>query len=163
MSISGKRNGGAYARSEYAANGSATAAGAGDNTVVNGAWVSRKGASGVYKSAKLVITFDAAINAAESLSFAVKLRDATSSGGAGAADVAATHINPNVAYPATIVASGAATKSSIEFDFNLETCREFIGCQITPDLSRSATDTVVWQASWVFFGPERQPVSKSLV
>lgn len=162
MSLKNVRDGGAFVRSVYAGGGSATAGGGGDNAAVNGAWVDRNQGYGMHQSAKLVITYTTTLTAAQTLSFTGKLQDATSSGGAGSGDVANDTID-NFAFPATVVATGAGTiTGTVELDLNLAKARQFIRAVITPDLSNANTDTVTWQASLLFFGADRAPVTKTL-
>jgi hypothetical protein len=156
-----KHVGGKFCRTEYCAYGTATAGGSGDNTEVDGPWLDRKPAArGPYHSAKLVIAFRSPLAAAATLSFAVNIQDATDGSGTGAADF-------GPAYAKTVVAtggSGGTTETgTIEFDFDLSDAREFIRAQVTPDLSAANTDTVTWMASWVLFGSDRGPMTKSLI
>ncbi|WP_293862479.1 hypothetical protein [uncultured Alsobacter sp.] len=163
MSLNKFRDGGAFCRSVYAGGGSATAGGAGDNTAANGPWVNRdQGVGGMFRSAKLVISYTAALGAAATLTFNAKMQDATSSGGAGAADIAADTID-NFAIPATIVGTGAGTVTgTIELDLNLAKAKQYLRTVITPDLSAANTDTCTWQATLIMFGFDRDPVTKTL-
>lgn len=162
MSLKNVRDGGAFVRTVYAGAGAATAGGGGDNTAVNGSWVDRNQGYGMHQSAKLVISYTTALTAAQTLSFTAKLQDATSIGGAGAADLANDTID-NFAFPVTVVATGAGTvNGTVELDLNLAKAREFIRAVITPDLSNANTDTVSWQAVLLFFGADRAPITKTL-
>jgi hypothetical protein len=160
-------NGGSQFRAAHIAGAkTATAAGAGDNTLVNqDAWAGRahpekfgynanslagqaQQAHGMAQSAKLVISYSAALSALATLSFAIQMRDAADAGGSGAAAFGA-------AIPLTVVktAVGAATyRDTVEIDIDLSGAKAFIGAQITPDLSAGATDTVAWSAIIVFCG-----------
>lgn len=162
-------NGGAYCRSAFLAiNKTAVAAGSGDNTLVTSAFVDREmrdaaGAAqvgGLAMSAKLIITYTAALGNNETLSFAVQARDAVDAAGADAANYG------DVAMASTVVAtadSGGSTEvDTAEVDIDLASARQFIGFQITPNLSRGATDTAEWSANIVFFGHSRTPISKAI-
>jgi hypothetical protein len=160
-------NGGSQFRAAHIAGAkTATAGGAGDNTLVNqDAWAARAHpdkfsfnanslagqAQQVHapaQSAKLVISYSAALAAAATLSFAVQIRDASDAAGTGAAAFGA-------AIPLTVVktAVGAATyRDTVEIDIDLTGAKGFIGAQITPDLSAANTDTVAWSAIIVFCG-----------
>lgn len=156
-----KHNGGQFARSEYASGGAATAGGSGDATEVDGAWVDRKPADrGPYHSAKLVIAYTATLAEGKKLSFAANIQDATSSGGAGAADFGEALAATNVA---TGGSGGSTEVGTIELDFDLSDAKEFVRSQITPDLDATGTDTCAWRATWIFFGSDRGPLSKSLI
>lgn len=161
-------DGGAHVRTAFVAgNKTATAAGAGDNTLVaQDAWVGRKhpdnfthilGAlkgqaqhpRGMAQSAKLVISYVAVLAIGQTLSFAVQARDATDAAGAGAASVV------DAVVPMTVVKTATAAgtfRETVEIDINLTGFREFVGFNITPDLSAGATDTVAWSAVAALFG-----------
>lgn len=148
-------------RSEFAAIGTATAGGSGDNTEVNGAWLDRKSSDrGPYHSAKLVISYTTTLAAAATLTFAANIQDATDGSGTSAADFGS-------ALTATTVATGpgggGTLTGTIEMDFDISNAREFVRAQITPNLSAANTDTCSFQAQWIFGGSDRSGVSKSLI
>lgn len=153
-------NGGAFCRTAFQAiNKTAVAAGSGDATEVDGAWVDRVLADvGMALSAKLVITFTATLETGETLSFSGNFQDATALAGTGVADF-------STAFAATVVAtgdSGGSTETgTYEVDIDLAGARQFIRSQITPNLSRGATDTAEWSASLVLFGDHRQPSTQA--
>ncbi|MER9768878.1 hypothetical protein NKJ09_22760 [Mesorhizobium sp. M0189] len=153
-------NGGAYCRTVFQAiNKTALAAGTGDATEVDCAWVDRMLDNvGMALSAKLVITYTAALETGETLSFAGNFQDASALAGTGAADY-------STAFAAAVVAtgdSGGSTETgTYEVDVDLAGAREFIRAQITPNLSRGATDTCEWSASLVLFGDHRQPSTQA--
>lgn len=154
-------NGGAFSRSVFQAiNKTAVAAGSGDATEVNGAWVARELADvGKALSAKLIIAYTATLETGETLSFALNFQDATALAGTGVADFGA-------AVAAAVVAtgdSGGSTETgTVEVDIDLSGARDFIRTQITPDLSRGATDTCEWSAILVFYGDHRQPSTQAI-
>lgn len=160
MNRTSMHNGGAFCRTAFQAiNKTATAAGSGDATEVDGAWVDRVLADiGMALSAKLVIAFTAALGGGETLSFSGNFRDATALAGTGAADFA-------TAFAAAVVAtgdSGGSTETgTYEVDIDLAGARQFVQAQITPDLSAGATDTCEWTATLVLFGDHRQPSTQA--
>lgn len=160
MSRDAMHNGGAYSRTALVAiNKDVTAGGAGDATEVDGAWIDRSLADvGMALSAKLVITFTATLETGETLTFAGNFQDATSSAGAGSADF-------SDAFAAVTVAtgdSGGSTETgTYEVDVDLAGAKQFVRAQITPNLSRGATDTANWTATLVLFGDHRQPSSQA--
>ena len=160
MSRDKLHNGGAYCRSVFQAiNKTATAAGAGDATEVDGAWVDRQlDDNGMAMSAKLVITFTATLETGETLSFSGNFQDATSAAGAGSDDYGS-------AFTATVVATGDSAGSTetgtYEVDVDLAGANRYIRAQITPDLSRGATDTCEWSAAIIFFGDQRTPSTQA--
>lgn len=156
-----KHVGGKFCRSEYAGYGVATAGGSGDGTEVDGPYFDRKSADrGPYGSAKLVIAYRAALTQDATLTLAVKIQDATSAGGAGVADFGAAY---DAATVATGGAGGSTETGTVEFDFDLTNAREFIRARVTPNLSAANTDTLTWMATWMFFGSDRSPMTKSLI
>lgn len=154
-------DGGAYCRTaRVTGNNTATAGGSGDNTEVNGAYIDRKlDDVGMAMSAKLVINFTTALAADETLKFAVQMQDATASDGTGVADY-------EDAVAATVVATGESGGSTetgtVEIDVDLSGANQFVRAQITPDLSRGATDTAAWSATLVLFGDKYQPSSRAI-
>ncbi|WP_269581970.1 hypothetical protein [Roseibium sp. Sym1] len=153
-------DGGAASRSaRVTGNQSATAAGAGDATEVNGAWINRLiEDKGMVQSAKLVIEFTAALGQDETLTFAGNFQDASDSAGTGVADY-------EDAFSATTAAtgnSGGSTESgTLEFDINLAGAKQYVRAQITPNLSASGTDTVNWSATLILYGGSRVPLTKA--
>lgn len=153
-------DGGAYCRTaRVTGNNTATAAGSGDNTEVNGAWLDRMISGGVALSAKLVINYTTTLTADATLSFGVQMRDATDDQGTGAADY-------GDAVAKTVVATGESGGSTetgtVEVDIDLAGAKQYIQAQITPDLSAGATDTAAWSATMVFFFDGRQPVTAKI-
>lgn len=145
---------GAYLHSEYAMDStSATAAGSGDNTEVNGAGVDRSD----YLSAKLVIQWEATLAEGETLSLTANAQDDTVAAFSG------TPADFGDALAKTVVATGgtggSTEKGTTELDFDLAGARQFIRSQVTPDLSASATDTAKVSAVWVFGGKNELPIS----
>ncbi|TJW14453.1 MAG: hypothetical protein E5W82_10785 [Mesorhizobium sp.] len=153
-------DGGAFSRTVFQAiNKTATAAGAGDATEVDCAWIDRElEGIGMAQSAKLVIAFTAALATGETLSFAGNFQDATALAGTGSADFAS-------AFAAAVVAtgdSGGSTETgTYEVDIDLAGAREFIRTQITPNLSASGTDTCEWSAVLVLYGDHNQPSTQA--
>lgn len=153
-------DGGAYSRTVFEAiNKTATAAGGGDNTEVDAAWVDRVLAGvGMALSAKLVILYTATLQTGETLSFSGNFQDATSLAGAGAADF-------STAFAAVAVAvgdsAGSVETGTYEVDVDLSGARQFIRSQITPNLSAGGTDTCEWAANLVLYGDHHQPSTQA--
>jgi hypothetical protein len=129
-----------------------TAAGAGDNVEVDGAWIDRSG----LLSGKAVVVYTATLAQGETLSIAANAQDADDSSGTGAADYGA-------ALTSTVVATGDTGGSTetgvVELDFDLMGARGFLRLQFTPDLSASGTDTAELAAVWILGGADEQPVT----
>lgn len=152
--------GGAFARTaRQLGNTTGTAAGTGDNTQANGAWVSRKGTKGIALSAKLVINWTATLAANKTFALAVQMQDAVDNSGTGAA-------NYDVAVPLTVVATDSGAGSTLtgttEIDVDLGGAREFIRAQVTGDLNASGTDTFAYSAELIFFGDHREPTTNAI-
>jgi len=162
MSFSDVHNGGANVRSARAAgNQTATAGGSGDATQVDGAWVSRKTATGsIALSAKAIISYTATLTAAATLKFAAQFQDAVDAAGAGAANYGDAIASTTAA---TGGGGGTTETGTAEFDVDLGGAREFIRIRVTPDLSAGATDTAAWSAIYLFFGDQRGFPTKSAV
>lgn len=154
-------NGGAYSRTApVTGNHTATAGGSGDNTQVDGAWISRfidEPHMGLWQSAKLVLPFTAVLNFAESFTFLVQFQDADAISGAGAAN----YRDPVTWTPATGDSGGSTEIDTAELDVDFEGAREFVRARITPNLSRANTDTLAWSAMYVIFGLHQSIVTKS--
>ena len=163
--FSSVHNGGANARSARGSGGlTATAGGAGDNTVANANWVSRKDDrnKGIALSVKLIVSYSAVLAAAATLKFAVNFQDATDGAGTGAAQYP---VGESVATTTAAIgpAGGGTVSGTFEVDMDLAGAREFIRAQVTPDLSAGATDTLSFHMDYVFFGEQRGPTTKSPV
>lgn len=143
--------GGSYSRSERQL-GNITA-----ETEQNGLWVSRLGDKGIALSAKLIINYTATLAAGETLSLAGNFQDALDGSGTGADDYGAL-------VPATIIATGDSGGSTevgtVEIDVDLSGAREFIRSQVT--VSSSASGTLAYSATLVFYGDHRQPNTKAI-
>lgn len=154
-------NMGAYFRSYRAGAGTATAGGTGDNTKVTSSYLDRNPSGFNFRSCKLVISYTTTLAAAATLSFTVTPRDATDSSGTGVADYTYSR-----SLAKTVVATGpgggGTVADTIELDIDLSACREYIGFDITPDLSAANTDTLSWVANVMMGGDDREPTSKTL-
>jgi len=161
--FSSVHNGGAYVRSARASgNNTATAAGTGDATEVNAAFQSRLSATkGIAQSAKLIVSFSAVLAQGATLKFAANFQDALDAAGTGAADYPASGESVLSTTVATGGTGGTTETGTFEVDVDLGGAREFIRAQITPDLSAGGTDTLSWNAIYLFFGDQRGPATKS--
>jgi hypothetical protein len=148
------RNGGHQCRSEPALGRQSQTAGA--TAAVNTNWLDRRTTDQIYDSAKIVIRYTTTLAAAQTLSFNLQARDATSGAGAGAA-------NYETATGARLAETGAATnkEGTFEIDVNLTGAREFFGFTITPTMSAPSADTVVFEAIVILFGANKEPTSKA--
>lgn len=146
------KNIGKHIKAKYAASGRALAAGTGDNTEVTGDNIDRDG----YGSGKLVITAQATLAEAATLSFTVKERT-------GADDTACTNDAQATLLAKTVEATGGAGGSTekivIEIDIDLSAYDRFVGFDITPDLSAGATDVATWAATFVKGGAYALPAA----
>ncbi len=141
----------------YCGGGTAVAAGAGDNTQVVGASVDRCPSDleggGQFDGAELVIIFEAALGAAEDLTFTFDLEHADDDG----SDAPGTFANVDADYlPAAVVVEGNAggtLKSQIRVPIEARALKRWLRCSITPNLSRGATDTVRWDSALVLLNP----------
>lgn len=146
-------------RTEHGGRLTATAGGAGDNTATALAWVDRlQPARGPFQGAKLVLVGRATLAQAATLTLTALVRDATSVGGAGAADVGTAVAFGVVATGGT---GGSTELFTAEIDVDLMGLREFVGVTVTGDLSAGATDTAEIQAVWAFSGSDRGPITKA--
>lgn len=154
-------NGGAYARADFLAiNKTLTAAGAGDATLVQSAYVDRMPTKmGMALSAKVVIAYTATLAAGKSLFLVAQGKSADDTAGTNAANFGTALASTKVA---TSVGGGTVT-GTIELDFDLSGCGRCFGIAITPDLDATATDTAEWAATLISFGHQAEPVSLSLV
>lgn len=141
----------------YAAAGvDVTAAGSGDATEVDGAWIDRRG----YNSIKVVIPYTATLAESETISVAANLQDASASDGTGAADFG-TALSSTV--QATGDTGGSTETGVVEMDFDVSGADRYVRIQFTPDLSASATDTAELAAVYVLAGSNENPVTATAV
>lgn len=150
--IAAMRNVGAYITSRFGDLATAVAAGTGDNTESDGVYVDRDG----FESAKMIIAFEAVLQATETLSIAANVQDATSSGGAGVADYGDAFANAVVATGDT---GGSTERGVIEIDVDLNMANQYIRSQVTPNLSASGTDTCNISVVWVLGGARTLPAA----
>lgn len=136
----------------FAAISSATAAGTGDATEVDGAYIDRQG----FSSLKVVIAYKAVLTQAKTLSIAANLQDATSSAGAGVADYGDAMASAIVATGPT---GGGTVAGVAELDFDVSGANQYVRVQYTPDLNASGTDTVTMSAVYILGGAQVQPVT----
>lgn len=145
MNVATHRDIGAILTSAASGAVSATAAGAGDNTEVDGPYVDRQN----HLSAKLIIHYKAVLQQGETLSIAANIQDDADGAGAGA-DFGDALAN---AVVATGGAGGSVEEGTVELDVDLSGAKQYIRAQVTPDLSASGTDTAIVTATFVL-GPK---------
>lgn len=141
----------------YCGGGTAVAAGAGDNVAVQGASIdhvpSDLEGGARFDGAELVIVFEAAIGAAEDLAFALDLEHADDTG-SDAPDTFANVATADALATQTVEGNAGGTlKSVIRVPFDCDKLKRWFRVNITPNLSRGATDTVRWDASIVLYQP----------
>ncbi len=146
---------GAYMAPEHAGVAvSVTAGGAGDATEVNGAWIDTK----EFESMEVLFDYTATLAEGETLSLAANIQDADDIAGTGAADVSTEYLT---AMAATVVATGDSAGSTetgvYGMGVDLTKYRRYVRCQVTPDLSATATDTANLQGIAVFGGGQVLP------
>ena len=148
---------GALIAARYASAGvDVTAAGTGDNTEVNGAWVDRQG----FNSLKVVIAYTATLGDAETLAVAANLQDASDDDGTGVADYG-TALSSTVQ---TTGNSGGSTETGVvELDFDVSGADRYVRIQFTPNLSASGTDTAEMAAVYLLAGSDENPVTATAV
>jgi len=139
---------GSQIKPKYVGGGTATAAGTGDNTAVNGADLGRVG----YQSAVLVIAYTATLTEDKTLSFAISHEDSPdgSTRSTAVVDQAAT-------VAATGPAGGGTVTGIVEVDADLSGANAYRRYIITPDLNASSTDTCAWRAVWILGGADVVP------
>ena len=153
------RNVGAWLKSAYAlAHTDAVAAGSGDATEVDGESVDLLGLGTNPLSGKLMIPCQATLDTGETLTITANIQDSPT-GTDQWADF-------GDALAATIIIPAAATDAEFEgmaeLDVNLSGSRQFVRCQVTPDLSRAGTDTAEIAGVWVFGGADELPFTSTV-
>jgi len=142
------RNIGAYLSAAFAALMQVTAGGSGDAVEVSGPWIDRDG----FESCSVVVSGQATLADADTLSLGMNLQDATDSAGAGVADLAGTTIASAVI--ATGGTGGSTEDVAWKNDFILAGANQFVRAQITPDLSAGATDVATLVAVMILGRPQ---------
>ena len=145
---------GAY-NAYYAGSGRALAAGTGDATKVTSPDIDRLG----YMSGTLLISGQATLQYAKTLSFTIDIQDCSTADGTFASYSAVA----KTAY-VTGASGGSTAYFTIPVDVNLEGADRYLNIDITPDLSATGTDTATWAAAMVLAGPVESvavPISHS--
>lgn len=153
MSIWNRKNIGAAIKTVFAAGPTnLTAAGAGDNTLVNGAGIDLQ-ALGLPQSAVLAFPFKGVLASAATLSLAYAVQDS-------ADNTNFTNLAGNVTSAAISTGGSGGTTNTgvIELDVALDGARRYIRAAYTPDLSAGGTDTANVMAVFVFGGQAELPV-----
>lgn len=126
------------------------AAGAGDNTAVEGKAVDRLG----YDSAVAVIGFLAALAETETLSIAAEIQESAD----GVSWDTAEELQA-AAVAATGGSGGSNEYGKVEFDLNLRGRKRYFRINHTPDLSATGTDTAISMASVILGGAADLPAT----
>ena len=158
MNVALMRNIGAWLKSAYAlAHTDAVAAGTGDATEVNGESVDILGLGTKPLSAKLMIPCQATLASGETLTITANAQDSPTG-----TDQWADY-GDALAATVVITANAAAEfEGMAELDVNLSGSRQFVRCQVTPDLSRAGTDTAEIAGVWVFGGADELPFTSTV-
>ncbi len=149
---------GAYMTPEYCGPSVAvTAAGSGDATEVNGAWIDTQG----HESLEWIAYYTATLGDGETLSFAMNVQDADDAAGTGAADVSTDYLS---ALAATVAATGDSAGSTETGAFavgvDLTMCKRYVRVQWTPDMSAGGTDTAAIIPGYVL-GGSKYPAARA--
>lgn len=139
---------GSYLKALACGASSAVAAGTGDATKVTGATVDRLG----YGSAKLVVAYKTSLTAAKTLSFAVEYEES---------DDGSSWSSAVAIQASTVAETGALTDEvdELTFDLDLAARKRYVRYNVTPDLSHTSTDTVVFAATVVLGGARSLPAA----
>jgi hypothetical protein len=141
---------GSYLSVKYADALEAVAAGTGDATLATGAWVDR----GDSQSCLLVLAYNTTLTDTKTLTLnTFGLKDATSSGGAGAAAYGTD-------YPANTLLFTAATPTLtadgiVVVEYDLSEANQFIQSQLKIDMNAGSADTFRGQVI-ILLGPGSQ-------
>ncbi|WP_420415918.1 hypothetical protein [Marinovum algicola] len=133
------------------ANTSLTAAGSGDNTEVTGSIIDRY-AIGTPQSAVLAIPFTAALDEDETLTISYTINDGAESDLGDEAELTTGSV-----VAATGPSGGGTVTGCVEIDLFIGGAGRYIRPDVTPDLSRGATDTAAISGIMVFGGADRLP------
>jgi len=147
------RDFGKTCKAEYCAGGRLLAAGTGDNTEVVGAGIDTRG----FGSGKIVLATRAVLDAAETLKVGVTIQESDDDGVADAYDTA-EEIQAATVAELTAVLAGTYTGVS-EFDIVLASRKRYVRVNVTPNLSRGATDTAEFMATLVLGGADVIPAA----
>lgn len=140
---------GAYITPRFCGAASALAAGAGDNTEVDGVYIDRQG----FMSATLVIGAVATLAAAATLSLAHNLQHDADGTGAG------TDFGVVTGATVRLTGGGGGTteRIAIAVRYNLATAMRYVRAQFTPNLSAGGTDTAIVAAILLLGGADELP------
>lgn len=152
-----RQNAGQNQKVLYCASGNATAAGAGDNAAVTGESIDHVPntleGGGRFDGAELVIVFETALTAAEDLTFTLDLEEADDNG--SDAPGAFANVDADYALDPVVIEgnAGGTLKSQVRVPIDVQALKRWIRCNITPNLSAGAADTVRWAAHIVLHEP----------
>jgi len=152
MSIVGRKNIGGVIKSVYAAGPTnVTAAGSGDNTLVNGSTVDLQ-ANGYPLSCVAQFNFKTVLTSAKTLSLAYKVQHSSDNGNwSDFSTVASTVIS-------TGGSGGTTNTGCTELDVDLSGAYRYVRVAYTPLCSATGTDTANIMASFVLAGQAEIPV-----
>jgi hypothetical protein len=131
-----------------------TAAGTGDNTLINGTAIDRA-ALGVPRSAKVTVLATATLAASKLLNIgALKVQD-SADGSTGWADYALFGTTTYALL--TDSGSGGSQSGQVSFGVDLGSAREYVRVAFTPDLNATSVDTAMVVAVIDFAGFDHVP------
>lgn len=134
----------------------ATAAGAGDNTEVNGLSIDTAAYDNRFDAVLFQIAAQATLQDTETLVVTANLQDANDDG-AGAPDTWADVAAPAVVL--TLLSAGGTTERGVaNLGLDLSKSKRWVRVQFTPNLSASATDTASLVAIATLSGAQVNPV-----
>lgn len=152
MSLANCYNVGALIKPIYAAGPTnLTAAGSGDNTLVNGSTIDLT-ANGYPLSASAAFTWKAVLTSAQTLSLSYAVQHSTDS---------STWTNLSAAANGVISTGGSGGTTNTgctELEVNLAGAHQYVRVAYTPDLSHTGTDTANVMATLILGGQPTLPV-----
>lgn len=130
-------------------NGTATAAGAGDNTEVDGPTIDRRALSDRGHTAMLLVPYTTALASGQSLSASLQFQD--SADGSNWDDLEAAQVQSQAG------GGGGTFTGVFAYRLPIRRARRYIRVQFTPNLSASGTDTAAWSGVVVIAGQQQLP------
>ena len=136
-------------------NGTAVAAGSGDNTEITGAGINRTTLGNLYESCKLAIHGNATLQSGETFTIIANIQD--SANGSDWAD-----FGDALSVVTVLDAAGGALSAVVWntfLDNDLRGARAHVRAQVTPDHIATGTDTSTIAAEFIFGGGQENPAT----
>lgn len=141
---------GAFIKGAIIGAGTATAGGTGDATKVTGQTIDRDN----FFSASIMIAYKAVLAEDETISFAVERQESDDG------TTWDTAVDEQTATVAATGATGGSTEyGTVKIDVNLTAQKRYVRYNVTPNLSASGTDTLVWAGEGVLGGARSIPTT----